>query len=150
MSESEHDQPPGAVLFSEKLLGLRSECTACGEWENSTGWLLSREDQPFRWYVDLKCSGCRSRGSVWKRKWLPLIEEVLEAGWKSIMTEKKPCAACGGDGKCSACSGAAVDVGVAVMGGAEIDCQMCNGMGACPVCAGTGEVIEDEAGSETR
>ena len=62
----------------------------------------------------------------------------------------KPCAACGGDGECHACSGAGVDVGVAVLGGSEGDCERCGGMGACPVCGGSGEVIENEAESETR
>jgi hypothetical protein len=79
LSDIDSDRPPGAVLHSEKLLGLRSECPACGEWEHSTGWLLSREVGTYRWYVDLKCTGCRSRGGTWKREWLSLIEGVLEA-----------------------------------------------------------------------
>lgn len=79
MSDLKSDRPPGAILYSEKLLGLRSECPVCGEWERSTGWLLSREGDTFRWYVDLKCTGCLSRGGTWKRDWLPLIEGVLKA-----------------------------------------------------------------------
>lgn len=143
LSDSDSDPPTGAVLFSEKLLGLRGECPVCGEWESSTGWLLYREGDGFRWYVDLKCTGCRSQGGTWKREWLPLIEEVLTA-------VKKPCAACGGDGACNACRATGVDVGVAVMGGSEVDCERCCGMGACPVCGGSGEVIKDAALSETR
>ena len=80
LSDADYDPPGGAVLFSEKLPGLGAECSACGEWEGSTGWLLSREGDSFRWYVDLKCTGCKSRGVTWKREWLPLIEEVLKAG----------------------------------------------------------------------
>ncbi len=68
-----------------------------------------------------------------------MMEKVLTA-----MT--KPCAACGGDGGCNACSGTGVDVGVAVMSGSEVACERCGGAGACPVCGGAGEVIEDEAG----
>lgn len=143
LSDSDSDPPAGAAIFSKKLLGLRAECSACGEWENSTGWLLSREGDSFRLYVDLKCTGCGSRGVTWKREWLPLIEEVLTAG-------TKPCAACGGDGTCDACKGTGVDVGVALMGGYEGDCGRCGGAGACPVCGGSGEVIEDEAGGERR
>jgi len=151
LSDSDSDAPAGAVLFSEKLLGLRAECSACGEWESSTGWLVYHEADGFRWYVDLKCTGCRSRGVTWKREWLPLIEEVLEVEWKRMTTTgTKPCAACGGGGKCSACSGTTVDVGAAVMGGAEVDCRRCGGMGTCPVCGGSGEVTEDEAESKTR
>jgi len=137
------DRPPGAVLYSEKLLGLRGECPVCGAWESSTGWLLEREGGDPRWYVELKCTGCRSRGGTWKREWLPLMEEVLRA-------VTKPCAACGGDGRCNACSGAGIDVGVAVMGGSEVDCERCSGAGSCPVCGGSGEEMGHEAGSETR
>ena len=77
MSDSPSARPNGAVLYSERLLGLRNECPACGEWEHSTGWLLSRAEDAPRWYVDLKCTGCGSRGGTWKREWLPLVEEVL-------------------------------------------------------------------------
>ena len=52
----------------------------------------------------------------------------------------KPCTECGGDGKCHACSGTGVDVGVAVLAGYEGDCERCSGMGACPACGGSGEV----------
>jgi hypothetical protein len=142
LSDSDSDPPTGAAIFSEKLLGLRDECSACGEWENSTGWLFYREGDGFRWYVELKCTGCGSRGVTWKREWLPLIEEVLTA----VTTA---CAACAGDGECSACKGAGVDVGVAVMGGSEVNCERCGGLGTCPVCGGSGEALEDEAGSET-
>ena len=130
------------MLYSEKLLGLRSECPACGERESSTGWLLERQGGNSRWYVELKCVGCRSRGGTWKREWLPLIEEVLTA----VTTA---CAACAGDGECSAWRGAGVDVGVAVLGGSEVNCERCGGMGTCPVCGGSGEALEDEAGSAT-
>lgn len=143
MRDLKSDRPSGGVLYSEKLLGLRSECPACGERESSTGWLLERQGGNSRWYVELKCVGCRSRGGTWKREWLPLIEEVLKA-----MT--KPCVACGGDGGCNACSGTGVDVGVAVMGGSEVNCERCGGVGACPVCGGSGEVIEEEARGDTR
>jgi hypothetical protein len=79
LSGSDSDRPEGAVLYSERLLGLRGECPLCSRPENSTGWLLEREGVGPRWYVDLKCTGCGSRGGTWSREWLPLIEEVLEA-----------------------------------------------------------------------
>ncbi len=141
MSDTRSDRPPGAVLHSEKLLGLRGECSACGAWERSTGWLLSQEGDASRWYVDLKCTGCRSRGGTWKREWQPLIEEVLEAEWGRLMaTPSRPCTECRGGGKCNACSGTGVDVGVAVLAGYEGDCERCGGTGACPACGGSGEV----------
>ena len=80
MKELESDPPVDAVLYSLKLLGLRSECPACGGVERSSGWLLYRKDDTFRWYVDLKCTECGSRGGTWNREWLPLIEEVVESG----------------------------------------------------------------------
>jgi hypothetical protein len=70
--------PDGAILYSERLLGLRSECPLCSGQENSTGWLLHREEAGSHWYVDLKCTDCGSRGGTWKREWLPLIEEILK------------------------------------------------------------------------
>jgi hypothetical protein len=140
LSDLKSDRPPGAVLYSEKLLGLRSECPACGEWEDSTGWLLCHEGDTSRWYVDFKCTGCRSRGPEWKLKLTPLIEEVLKAEWNRLMAApSKPCTECGGDGKCSVCGGTGVDVGVAVLAGYEGDCGRCGGTGACPACGGPGE-----------
>ena len=79
MSGSDSDRPEGAILYSERLLELRGECPLCSRQENGTGWLLEREGVGPRWYVDLQCTGCGSRGGTWKREWLPLIEEVLEA-----------------------------------------------------------------------
>lgn len=79
MSGSGSDRPDGATLYSERLLGLRGECPVCSGPENSTGWLLEREGVGPRWYVDLQCTGCGSRGGTWNREWVPLIEEVLEA-----------------------------------------------------------------------
>ena len=141
MSELRSDRPPGAILYSEKLLGLRSECSACGERERSTGWLLSVEGDTSRWYVDLKCTGCHSRGGAWKREWLPLIEEILKVEWGRLMAvSSKPCTECGGGGQCNACSGTGVDVGVAMLAGYEGDCERCGGTGACPACGGSGEV----------
>ena len=70
----------GAALYSERLLGLRGECPVCGGPESSTGWLIHREDGGSRWYVDLKCADCGSRGGTWRLEWLPLIEEVLDEG----------------------------------------------------------------------
>lgn len=67
-----------------------------------------------------------------------------------MMAMTKPCDECGGGGECDSCSGTGADVGVAVMGGSEVDCERCGGTGACPVCGGSGEVIEDDAGGETR
>ena len=82
LSDLGSDQLRGAVLYSERLLGLRhEECPLCGGWEDSTGWLLYREDAgPCRWYVDFRCAGCGSRGGVWKREWQSLLDEVLGAG----------------------------------------------------------------------
>ena len=80
MSDSVSDRPDGATHYSERLLGLWDECPLCSGPEKSTGWLLQREGgDGSRWYVDLKCTGCGSHGGTWKREWLPLIEEVLEA-----------------------------------------------------------------------
>ena len=79
LSDSDFDRPDGATLYSERLLGLLGECPVCGGVENSTGWLLKREGDDPRWYVDLRCEGCGSRGGTWTREWVPLIEEVLEA-----------------------------------------------------------------------
>jgi hypothetical protein len=79
LSDACSDRPDGATLYSERLLGLRDECPLCGGPEDSTGWLLAREGVGPRWYVDLKCTVCGSRGGTWRREWLPLIEEVLEA-----------------------------------------------------------------------
>ena len=78
----ESERPPRAVLHSLRLTGLRGECPACGEREMSTGWLLYEDDGKSCWYLDLICTGCGSRGSTWKREWLPLISEVLEANAK--------------------------------------------------------------------
>lgn len=141
LSDSRSDRPAGAVLYSEKLLGLRSECPACGEWERSTGWLLSREGDPSRWYVDLKCTGCLSHGGTWKREWLPLIEELIEAEREPFMAApSNPCTQCEGDGECNACSGTGVDIGVAMLAGHEGDCERCGGTGACAACGGSGKV----------
>lgn len=141
MSDSRSERPAGAVLYSEKLLGLRSECPACGEWERSTGWLLSREEDTPPWYVDLKCTGCLSRGGTWKREWMPLVEELLDAERATFKAAAStPCTQCGGDGECDACSGTGVDSGVAVLAGYEGDCERCGGTGACPACGGSGEV----------
>jgi len=77
LGDSKLKQPLGGILYSKELLGLRSECPACGEWEQSTGWLVHRTGETFSLYVDSICTGCRSRGAVWRREWSPLIEEVL-------------------------------------------------------------------------
>ena len=79
VSESDSDRPFGIAIFSERLLGLRGECPACSGDERSTGWLLFREEGGARWYVELKCTDCGSRGGTWKREWLALIEDVIEA-----------------------------------------------------------------------
>jgi hypothetical protein len=79
LSDSDFDRPDGAALYSERLLGLRGECSVCSGVENSTGWLLKREGGDPHWYVDLQCEGCGSRGGTWNREWVPLIEEVLGA-----------------------------------------------------------------------
>jgi hypothetical protein len=79
MGNIDSERPPNAVLYSEKLLGLRGECPLCSEREISTGWLLYHDDAQSNWYLDLKCIGCGSRGATWRREWLPLINEVLEA-----------------------------------------------------------------------
>ena len=135
MSDLKSDPPPGGVLYSERLLGLRGECPACGEWERSTGWLLSQEGDASRWYVDMKCTGCRSRGGTWKHEWPPLIEEVLKAEWGRLMAApSKPCTECGGGGECNACGG----TGVEVLAGLPVDCGRCGGTGACPACGGAG------------
>ena len=79
MSNIDSELPSNAVLYSLKLIGLRSECPLCSEVEISTGWLLYHDDAQSYWYLDLRCAGCGSRGATWRREWLPLINEVLEA-----------------------------------------------------------------------
>ena len=79
MSNLAPERPANAVLHSEKLLGLQSECPLCSEREISTGWLLYHSDAHSCCYLDLKCIGCGSRGATWRREWQPLINEVLEA-----------------------------------------------------------------------
>ena len=80
LGDLDSDRPPGAVLYSEKLLGLLDYCPVCSGQESSTGWLLYREDTGgFCWYVELKCTVCGSRGGTWNREWMPLIDGVLEA-----------------------------------------------------------------------
>ncbi len=83
MSDSDSERPPNAVLYSEKFLGLRGECPLCGERETSTGWLLYHDDAQSYWYLDLKCTGCGSRGATWKQEWAPLMKEVLGAKVKA-------------------------------------------------------------------
>lgn len=81
MGDLNHDRRNRAVLYDERLHGLRYDsCSLCGEWEDSTGWLLYSEDAgPYRWYIEFKCAGCGSQGGVWKREWQSLIDKVLEA-----------------------------------------------------------------------
>jgi hypothetical protein len=79
MSDISSERPPNAVLYSDKLTGLGGECPVCSEREMSTGWLVYHDDVGRYWYLDLKCTGCGSRGATWRREWLPLITEVLEA-----------------------------------------------------------------------
>jgi hypothetical protein len=79
VSTIDSERPPHAILYSLKLIGLRSECPLCSEGEISTGWLLYHDDAQSYWYLDLKCTGCGSRGATWRREWLPLIDEVLGA-----------------------------------------------------------------------
>src|ERR687889_13760 len=62
LSDSGSDRPDGATLYSERLLGLWDECPVCSSLEKSTGWLLEREGVGPRWYVELQCTGCGSRG----------------------------------------------------------------------------------------
>lgn len=107
----------------------------------STGWLLEREGGDR--YVELKCTGCRSRGGTWNPEWQTLIREALTG-----MTNA--CDECGGDGRCDACGGSGVELGVAVLGGSEVDCEKCGGSGACKVCGGSWEVFKDEERGEKR
>lgn len=79
MGNIDSERPPDAVLHSEKLLGLQSDCPLCSEREMSTGWLLYHNDLHGCWYLDLTCTGCGTRGATWRRQWQPLIDEVLEA-----------------------------------------------------------------------
>ena len=72
------DRHANAVLYSEKLLGLKDDCDLpyCPEWERSTGWLLYHV-KPECWFIELECPihGC---GGTWKPEWQALIDEVLE------------------------------------------------------------------------
>jgi hypothetical protein len=77
LSGSDPTPPAGAALYSETLLALRAECPVCGACEVGTGWLIAREDDPVRWYVDMKCEGCGSRGGTWKQDWISLIESLV-------------------------------------------------------------------------
>ena len=85
VSDSDYDRPADGALYSEKLLSLRTECPVCGEWEEGTGWLVKRETGPLKWYVEVQCTGCRTRGGAWKGDWLPLITDLVRAeepsGW---------------------------------------------------------------------
>ena len=78
MSDSSSDRPDGVAVYSERLLGLHSECPVCSGQERSTGWLLRREEGGFEWLVELRCTNCGSRGGTWKRDWTALIDEVIE------------------------------------------------------------------------
>lgn len=77
--DADPGRPGGVALYSERLLGLRGECSLCSGLERSTGWLLRREGDDSRWYVDLKCTSCGSRGGTWRREWAALIGEAIDA-----------------------------------------------------------------------
>ena len=72
------DRPKDAVLYCEKLLGLRSDCNIpyCHQSESSTGWLLYNADVD-GWFIGFRCPE-HGRSGAWGPEWQPLIEEVIE------------------------------------------------------------------------
>ena len=68
----------GAVLYSDKLLGLRDDCNipGCREWERSTGWLLYDLGTE-AWFIGFECPA-HGRGGASSPEWQRLIDEVIE------------------------------------------------------------------------
>lgn len=77
MSSVDTDRPRDALLYSEKLLGLRDDCNIpyCRQWESSTGW-LSYNVEVELWFIEFECPS-HGRGGTWKPEWQPLIDEVI-------------------------------------------------------------------------
>jgi hypothetical protein len=73
------DRPKDAVLYSEKLLGLRGDCNIphCREREDSTGWLLYDVDTG-RWFIGLSCPA-HGQSGAWRPEWQHLIDEAIES-----------------------------------------------------------------------
>lgn len=78
MSNAESGRPKDALLYCEKLLGLRADCNIpyCREWESSTGWLLYNVETE-GWFIEFNCPH-HGRGGTWRPEWQPLIDEVIE------------------------------------------------------------------------
>ena len=78
MSNPDPDRPRNAILFSEKLLGLKADCNIpyCREWESSTGWLLYSVVAN-SWFIEFKCPDHGPDGGTWRPEWQLLIEEVI-------------------------------------------------------------------------
>jgi hypothetical protein len=70
LSISSRNEPYG--VYVNKNFGLTDtiatvylafvSCSVAAGEAGRTGWLLQREGDAPRWYVDLKCMGCGSRG----------------------------------------------------------------------------------------
>lgn len=77
MSDSNPDRPRGAVLYCERLLGLRSDCNIpyCPEQESSTGWLIYDAGAQ-RCYVGFRCPN-HGHSGAWRPEWQPLIDEAI-------------------------------------------------------------------------
>src|SRR5215471_4513401 len=78
VNDKKEDRPSGGVrLYSDRLLGLRSECNigGCREWETSTGWIYY-DIRMEQWFIEFKCRD-HGKGSAWHRDWQSLIDEVI-------------------------------------------------------------------------
>lgn len=78
MDDVNAERPRGAVLYCEKLLGLRDDCNIpyCRQWESSTGWLLYNVEAE-SWLVGFRCPE-HGHSGAWRPEWQPLIDEAVE------------------------------------------------------------------------
>ena|ERR1051325_11093924 len=79
MCDVNPERPRGAVLYCERLLGLRDDCNIpyCRQRESSTGWLLYNVEVE-SWFIGFMCPE-HGHGGAWRPEWQPLIDEVVEA-----------------------------------------------------------------------
>lgn len=78
MSGSDDYKPRNAVLYCERLLGLRDDCNIpyCRQWESGTGWLLYNVEVGI-WLVGFKCPE-HGHSGAWRPEWQSLVDEVIE------------------------------------------------------------------------
>lgn len=79
MGDVNPDGHRGAVLYCEKLLGLRDDCNIpyCRRWEESTGWLLYNVEAE-SWFIGFRCQD-HGHSGAWRPEWQSLINDVIEA-----------------------------------------------------------------------